>query len=181
MKKLFLVLSLAMIATTAYADIQGAPFSPEVDKRFNAIEQGNHLITGANPAGSADGHLVKQYVKATYDFAKKGGAVGAIDLGVSIPANSVETRTWMYDITKPTTAAGGTLAFYCGNAANADLLQPLAAASFPAAGGVADGTQTGAAANFSTVSSKCNINAKIATGALTAGKVVVYVEYAVHQ
>lgn len=180
MKKFLLSLTLLFVTIAANAAIVGAPFIPEEDTRFDAIEQGN-TIKQTYPAGSADGHYVKQYVKATYDFAKKGGAIGSIDLGVSIPANAVETRSWVYDITQPTTSAAGTLAFYCASSASPDLKQPTAAASYPAAGAVAEGTQTGTAANFSVVSSKCNINAKIGTGALTAGKVVLFVEYAVHQ
>lgn len=181
MKSIFLAVALLLTSVQAHTAILGAPYTPEEDKRFDAIEQGQRYKQGIYPAGSADGHYAKQLVKATYDFSKQGGSVGSIDLGVAIPANAIETRSYLYSVTQPTTSASGTLAFYCASSSSPDLKQPTAAASYPAAGAVADGTQTGAAANFSTVSSACNIKAKIGTGALTAGKVVLYVEYVVHQ
>ena len=184
--KLFILSLLPLLAGAqmAMADIKGAPYIPEIDCRFNALEQGQTLASGCSgfPIGSADGHYVKQVAKATYDFSKKGGAVGSIPLGVTIPANAIETRSYLYSITQPTTSASGTLAFYCASSTNPDLKQATAAASYPAAGSSADGTQSGVASNFSVVgTSACTINAKIATGALTAGKVVLYVEYVVHQ
>jgi hypothetical protein len=181
MKKYLACLALALFALTAYADIEGAPYIPEIDARFNALEQGNHFKNNCYPNGSCDGHWSKQYAQATYDFSKQTGAVNTYDLGVSIPKNAIETRTFIYSTTKPTTSAGGTLAFYCASSTSPDLLQPLAAGSFPAAGAVADGTQSGAASNFSVVPAKCDITAKIATGTLTAGKVTIFVEYMTHQ
>ena len=111
--KLFILSLLPLLAGAqmAMADIKGAPYIPEIDCRFNALEQGQTLASGCSgfPIGSADGHYVKQVAKATYDFSKKGGAVGSIPLGVTIPANAIETRSYLYSITQPTTSASGTL------------------------------------------------------------------------
>ena len=184
MKSLILASLLAMsLMNTAMADIENAPFMPEIDRRFDALEQGNHIKQGLYPQGAADGHYVKQYVKATYDFTTMGGASTVHDLGVSIPANAVETRSWVYDIVQPVTnGSGAVIAFYCaGSVSNPDLKQPIGAGAYPAAGKVADGTQSGAATQFSTVASKCEINAAIQTGAITAGKIVLFVEYSIHQ
>jgi hypothetical protein len=182
MKHFILAAALAasLFSLHARADIEGAPFIPEVDRRFNAIEQGNHYKYNSYPAGSADGHYTRQMAQATYDFAKVGGlSTLSYDLGVSLPANAIITYAGIYSITKPTTAASGTLGFGCQNPGN--ILPQLAAASFGAAGVSVAGTQTGAVANWSVVTAKCDITATIGVGALTAGKVTLYINYVVHQ
>ena len=188
MKKFWLLIALACslvavdvaIVHHAHADIQGAPFIPEIDKRFDALEQGNHFKTGVYPSGAADGHWVKQLAVATYDFAKYTGAIGTYSLGTGLPKNAVITESWLYSITKPTTSASGTLAFKCQN--TGDILAATAAGSFAAAGASLDGVSTGAtAANFKYTTAACTMQAVIATGALTAGKVSAFVEYMVHQ
>ena len=184
MKQLILcaVLAFANLGIyNAHADIEGAPYLPEIDARFNAIEQGNHFLNNSYPSGAADSHYVQQEAQATYDFAKYTGATGTYDLGISIPANAIVTRTYLYSITKPTTSASGTLAFYCANATNAEFKLATAAASYPSAGALAEGNQTGTAANMSVISSKCDVHANIQTGALTAGKVTLFLNYVVHQ
>lgn len=181
MKTYSLVALLALSAVSAHADIQGTPFMPEEDARFNALEQGNHLLNNKFPMGSADGHWVQQEAQATYDFAKNTGGIANYDLGVPIPAGAIVTRSYLYSITKPTTSASGTLSFYCSNSANPEFKLPLAAASYPSAGALAEGIQTGTAANMSVISSKCDVHAGIATGALTAGKVTLFLNYVVHQ
>lgn len=197
MKKIALALSvlaaalalwIATPSKVARADIENAPFIPEIDARFNALEQGNHLVNNKFPMGSSDGHWVQQEVQATYNFAVQTGSstanpnglgAGIYDLGVSLPANAVITQTGVYSITKPTTSTGGTLAFYCQNQYN--LLNPTAAASFAGASAAIAGTQNNTITNWSTVTAKCDIAAKIATGALTAGKVTVFINYMTHQ
>lgn len=184
MKQLILcaVLAFANLAIwNAHADIEGAPYLPEIDARFNAIEQGNHFLNNSYPSGSADGHYVQQLAQATYNFAVQTGATGTYDLGVSIPANAIITRSYLYSITKPTTSASGTLAFYCNSSTNPEFKLDLAAASYPAAGALAEGIQTGTAANMSVIATKCDVHASIKTGALTAGKVTLYINYVVHQ
>jgi hypothetical protein len=176
MKKLFLLLALAATAVSAHAYIGGTPFLPEIDARFNALEQGNIPPT-TFPMGAADGHYVKQIAKATYDFSKYTGAVGTYNLGVSLPANAIILHSFVYSITQPTTSASGTLALKCQN--TGDILATTAAASFGAAGASIEGAATGTTYKYTTAA--CNLQAVIATGALTAGKVAVYVEYAVHQ
>lgn len=182
MRNFLLVAALALTVLgtcIAHADIEGAPFIPEVDARFNALEQGNHLQNNKFPMGSTDGHWVQQEAQATYDFAAQTGAIGTYDLGVSIPKNAVVTRSYLYSITQPTTSASGTLAWYCGTYQLFKVA--TAAASYGAAGAAIEGTQTGTAANMSTVSGNCDVKAVIATGALTAGKVTLFVNYVVHQ
>lgn len=185
MKQLILcaVLAFANLAIwNAHADIEGAPYLPEIDARFNAIEQGNHFLNNSYPSGAADGHYVQQEAQATYNFATQTGATGNYDLGVSIPANAIITRTYAYSITKPTTSASGTLGFYCNNNNNPELKASTVVASYGATGGApVDGIQSGAAANMSVIPTKCDVHATIGTGSLTAGKVTLYINYVVHQ
>lgn len=184
MKTFLISLLLAFSSFTAHADIEGQPFIPEIDARFNAIEQGQHynISPGAIQQGAGDGHSAKQVVQATYDFAKYTGALGTYDLGYGLPKNAEIVRSYIYSITQPATSASGTLEFYCQTSANGgNIKAPLAAGSYGAAGVAIEGLQTGTAANFSTVTAPCHIQAVIGTGALTAGKVTVFLEYVTHQ
>ena len=107
------------------------------------------------------------------------GATNTYDLGVSIPANAIIQRSFIYSLTQPTTSASGTLAFYCQNAG--DILTTTAAAAYASAGASIDGASTGSASTFKYTTAKCDIHAVVATGALTAGKVTAVVRYTVHK
>ena len=180
LSKFILIGLLALMAHSALADIEGAPFIPEIDRRFDALEQGNHLRQGAYPIGTQDGHWVQQEVQATWNFAKQGGtSTVAFDLGVSLPKNAVITQTGIWSLTQPVAVLGGNLAFYCQNQYN--LLNPTAAASFGAAGAAIAGTQNNTITNWSTVTAKCDIMAKIGGNVLTAGEVTIFVNYMIHQ
>lgn len=171
-------IAILLFTFVAHAAILNAPFNPEEDARFNALEGGN-TIPQTYPVGAADGHNVPQLAQATYNFATQGGAVGTISLGVKLPKNAIIHQAWLYSITKPTTSASGTLAFTCQNAG--DVGAATAAASYAAAGASIAGAATGAASAFTYTTAACTIQAVIATGALTAGKVTAFVEYTVHQ
>ncbi len=181
MRTFLLSLLLCFSAVAARADIEGAPFLPEEDVRFNAIEQGNHYKQYCVPAGSCDGHYAKQTAQATYDFTVNGGSStvnsGTVDLGVALPAKATILRSYLYVNTQPQTSNSGTLAFFCQTANN--IKTATAAASW--ATGWVDGAATGASSVFGDITAACNISAKIATGALTAGKVTAYVEYVTHK
>lgn len=177
MKQFILVLLLAVGSINAFADIENAPFIPEVDRRFNAIEQGNHYNYSTFPMGSKDGHWAQQEVQATYDFATYTGASSSYDLKVALPKNAVIQNTGIYSITQPTGA--GTLAFQCQNAGN--LLAATAPGSFATAGSAISGVETGPGSTWKTVTAACDITAVIASSTLTAGKVTVFVDYVIHQ
>lgn len=168
--KTFLVLFTILAATLAHAEIKGSPFSPEADVRFNKLEE--NYATGLV---GKDGHHVKQVLQVTYDFSVSGGAIGTITLPQKLPKGAIIQRSYVYSVTQPTTSASGTLAFQCQN--SGDVLAATAAASFGAAGASIDGASTGSAANFKYITSECSMKAVIATGALTAGKVIAIVEY----
>ena len=176
-----LLLIMGVAAPHARADIENAPFIPEIDRRFNAIEQGNHYQYSKFPMGSADGHWTQQAVQATYNFATMGGAISYQDLGISLPAGAVVTQAGAWSLTKPTTSASGTLAFTCGASPVFTFLNATAAASYASAAAAIAGNSNGTITNWSTITTKCDINALIATGALTAGKVTLFVNYWMHQ
>ena len=181
MKKLVLSLMLGLCLFTAphaRADIEGAPFIPEIDKRFNAIEQGNHYKTGSYPAGAADGHYAQQSVQASYNFSTVGGTAGTYDLGVSLPKNAIITRSYLYSIKQPYGTSSPKIAFFCQTANN--IYNPSNTLSVSADGTFAEGSQTGTAANMSVITAKCDISA-VTTGTIQSGLVTVYVDYVVHQ
>lgn len=178
MKKLFVafgfIFALGLFAN-AHADIEGTPYIPEIDNRFDKIEEGYFTA----PA-TLDGHHRQQVVQATYDFSKQTGAVKTYQYpNATLPKGAIITRSYAYSITQPTTSASGTLAWSCQNQGN--IFAATAAASYGAAASTVDGVESGAASAFRNITVPCILSATIGTGALTAGKVTVFVEYVTHQ
>jgi len=186
MKSLILVLLLSLFPLSALADLEGAPYIPEIDARFNAVEQGNHFKTtcgSVGGVGSCDGHWARQLVSATYDFSTLTGSstlnAGIYNLGVSIPANSIITESALYSGIKPSSVNSATLGFYCQN--SADIITDTLYSSYGAAGVAINGSSSGATVgNFKYITAKCDVHAKIATGNLIAGRVTAFVEYWTH-
>lgn len=178
LSKFILIGLLALMANSALADIEGAPFIPEIDRRFDAIEQGNHYKFNNFPQGSADGHYAQQEAQATWDFAKQGGGSTApFDLGVALPANAIVIGASAWSITKPTGNVGAKLGFYCNT--GADLMTDTVVGSFGSAGNAVAGAETYTATSWSTILVKCDIKARISGNSITAGKVTLYVNYVV--
>lgn len=134
------------------------------------------------------GLLQQEYV---YDFAVDGGATGTIDLSAKagyapVPVGAVITDFHYYVETAVTTSASGTLAF--GNGDNDDgYVSATAAASLGnnAVGSASgadsallwDGTNDHMIPIYVADADDGKMNAKIETGALTAGKVRAVVTY----
>jgi hypothetical protein len=117
-------------------------------------------------------------VKGIWDFADQGGAVGTGFLKdedgneIQLPAGAIITQVFTYEETNVTTSASGTLALTA--ASSGDLMAAKAAASWS---GIQDGVPVNTAATMIRLSSAAKLQYEIATGALTAGKVQVYVEF----
>jgi hypothetical protein len=187
----FLGIAIALLFTTTSFAAK-TPYPPEIDKRFYQLEHpsgttGQSLATGAvlvgNAAGKAapvnagtNGNGVLHIAKATYDFSSMGGTIGAISLGVTIPANSTIIRSWIYTVTQ-VAGATSTVALSC---ANANDIFSAASMTSITAGTITEGVSTGAASAFKPVTTACPITATIATANLTAGKFNVYTEYVTH-
>lgn len=117
--------------------------------------------------------------KAKYDFAVQGGAVATGNLvgengqTVVLPNKAVVVDCLIDVLTPATTSAGGTMALGTGQAGN-DLKAALAAASYT---GLLACVPVGSAATSIKLTADRTMTYTIATGALTAGKVWVYVYY----
>jgi hypothetical protein len=126
-------------------------------------------------------------VRQVWDFAVNGGAVGVANLDVLLPEGAIVTGGFIHVLTAVTTSASGTLSF--GLNSNVDLLAATAAGSLtanailplipsttaaisgdPHASGVANSRPLRLTADR-------ELKAEVATGALTAGKVAVYLEF----
>lgn len=179
--KLLKVLSLMLaisLPALSHAAILNAPFQPEVDARFNALE-GPSFINLNYANFGADSVAVKHTAQATWDFAVQGGASALYDLHVQVPKNAIITRSYLYSTTQPTTSTSGTLSFLCQNAG--DIKASTLATSYATAASTIEGVSTGSASTFKYITAACDIQASIATGPLTAGKVTAFVEYVIHQ
>jgi hypothetical protein len=117
--------------------------------------------------------------RATYDFAVDGGATSTItpSAGVVIPANAIVTEAWIDVIASVTSAGAGTVAVQLVNAG--DILGTTAKTSLSAGTvlvGVPNGNDTTAPAPLK-IASDATLQVVIATAALTAGKINIYIEY----
>lgn len=127
------------------------------------------------------GYLLNQkrgVLKCVYDFSVQGGAIGTIKLvddtgqQAVLPIGALITQVYTDVVTALTTSASGTLSL--GANTTVDLLAATAAATFS---GTQAGIATGTAATMVKLTAARNIVAAIATGALTAGKLNVFVEF----
>lgn len=209
MKHTILAVLLALTSSIAMgAAHDTSPFEPEVDKRFKVLEAtgiGGSLASGKVIVGSAggvatartlsgaatvnntgvvsvsdtsaDGAYAAKVVKATYDFGTMGGAVSTISLGQTLPAKALIRQAWFYVDTTPTSGGTPAVTFFCEDAAN--LLASTDVTTW-SAGQFKSGVETGTAATMvGAISAQCNISIGIATAALTAGKIELFVEYTV--
>jgi len=134
-------------------------------------------------APAADGLGLMRVARATYDFAEHGGAIGAINLGVTIPDNAIVCGGFVDVVTTCTTASAdaGTMAIHVQSAN--DIVSAVA---------VSDGANPWDA-GLKAIVPKANtpestaikltadraITATIATQAFTAGKFTVFLYYLV--
>lgn len=118
-------------------------------------------------------------LKATYDFSVLGGAVGTVNLkgpdgkNVVLPNKALVVGCFIDVLTAGTTSASGTIAISTGQTA-ADIKAALAAASYT---GIVACIPIGTAATAIKLTADRTMTATIATGAITAGKFNVIVQY----
>lgn len=129
--------------------------------------------------------IIKQnqrLLKCTYDFTKQGGAISSINLQnedgkACIVPNKAIIRDVLIDVlTAGTTSASGTMALTAQSAG--DLKAALAAASYT---GLVAGVPVGTAATAIKMTADRTVIGTIATGALTAGKWNVLIEYIISE
>lgn len=118
---------------------------------------------------------------ATYDFSVLGGAIGTLTLHdiknqpAVLPKGAVITSCIIDVKTAATTSASGTIALSTGQT-GADLKAATAAASYT---GLVACIPVGSAATAIKLTADSTMTAVIATGAITAGKLTVAVQYIV--
>ena len=136
-----------------------------------------NLLDGLVAPG-VDGASIVRVAQATYDFAEHGGAVGAIDLGVTIPDNAIILDGMVDVITTCTTAGAdaGTMAIHVEGAGDI-----VAAVAVSAAADWDAGLRPIIPANTSITAVKTaaprQVTATIAVQDFTAGKFIVYLRY----
>ena len=119
-----------------------------------------------------------QVLFAQYDFAVQGGAIGTVNLlGLDgkpavLPQNAIIVLALIDVLTPCTTSASGTIALTAQSAG--DIKAALAAASYT---GLVAGIPVGTAATAIKMTADRTLQATIATGAITAGKFNVIIEY----
>jgi hypothetical protein len=113
----------------------------------------------------------------TYDFSLVGGAVGDLSTGIVLPDNAIVRRAFLDVITPPTSGGSATVAFKVQSAA--DLKAATAIASLTA--GVHDGALNDSVAAYIKLTAERTVYATVATAALTAGKIKIYVDYVVSE
>lgn len=112
------------------------------------------------------------YVKATYDFAELGGAVGDITLSLKLPAGALVYNGLVNVLTNPTSGGSATVALKIEG--SADL---LAATAISSVTGQIDLVPDGTAANVVALTEERSLTVTVATAALTAGKMDIYLQY----
>lgn len=130
---------------------------------------------------AADGLHAKRIARATYDFADKGGAVGSIGLGVSLPDNAIITRSWytvLSSLASTNNTATVALSIPTDDVAGIAAATALSANNYAA--GHHEGIQTGTAATFSKQTTAAReLTLTIGEEKLTAGKLILFCEYVV--
>lgn len=133
---------------------------------------------GANNANDQFGGGALQVVKATYDFAVDGGAIGTIQLfnSLVIPAGAIILGGICDPITTLTSGGGATMAIGIGSAAQTAAIK--AAAAF---GTYVGGTPLAIlpiwSGGFFAVAADGKVSVTIAGGTITGGKVAIHLVY----
>ena len=136
---------------------------------------------------ATDGTPELKISRTTFDFAVDGGTHNTdYDMGVDLPDNAVVTRAWYEVIT--TFQSGGTDAVVMGIGLPTDDAQGIIAFASISSGtpwdaGYHEAIQTGTAANFSTKTTAARAVtfsiSSSAAGDITAGKLVLFLEYVI--
>jgi hypothetical protein len=191
----FLVLCLALLSTTAFADRKGAPFHPHDDKRFDAAEDRLDILDAFNGTATEGAAFARKYARVVYDVSVDGGASIDYDTGVDLPAGAVVTAVMVYintAFTDGSTASPSSVALQCYAADDLMGLQQLESFSIntfffgrPAPTNATATSiiarSTSATSTYKSIPSACDIVVRVgSTGGLvplTAGKFTAVIEY----
>ena len=129
------------------------------------------LETAMRAPNVGEGIFTRQLAKAVYDFASDTGTVAAHKLGVTLPANSVVTAVHTHVLTAPTSGGSATIEILAGSTSL------VAATAIADVTGAATQTLAGTSVTSIAVSSASELTLTVAVAALTAGKVVIVVDF----
>lgn len=190
LQTLFVVLVCLSFALPSFATSR--PYSKESKSLYSrmAVVEGYDALQNIALDPTQDSALLASRVaKATYNAATMGGASEAtVSLGVTLPAKSIIKKAY-YQIATPglVSASNNTLAFYCGTTALTTATDHTGSYTFGNYKGgqvITAGTwDAGLAANMTYEPSACLLKAVVGTGTtgITAGKVILFVEYSVSE
>lgn len=171
MKKLVSFLCLYMcLVSSAHAAIMGAPFQPEIDVRFNNIEQSIYSI----PEAGNQGVFVDHHVKAVISTS----ASGTLSTGITIPQNAIIQQAYWFVSASGSPVNGTTLAFQC-DAAN-DIYSATNITNFQN-NTITSGVETGTAANMHLVTTAggCPVKAVVAVNTPTGAVWDLFIDYVI--
>lgn len=134
---------------------------------------------------SESGLVVQKKARVIFDSAgtdssgAANSAIGSHGTGVFLPTKAIITRVYWENVTGFTSAANtATIAITANSAGDLKAATAVSNAAYSTSGTFADGVQGGAAANFVQCSAEREIVLTVAVQALTAGRLVLWVEYA---
>ena len=115
-----------------------------------------------------------KHVHVVWDFAKDGGAIGAYNMGHVVPDNSIVERAFFEVITEPVSSGSTATVALSVESAN-DIKTATDEDSLTV--GLYEGVSTGTMATAIKTTANREITLTIASEALTAGKIVLYLDY----
>ena len=178
------ILLLLLVASTTFAGIAPGPLyilNRKMGQAATEAKLGKLIEEGGTYNLSKDGVQPKKLVQATYDVAVEGGGTGTHELGISIPDNAIITRAFLDVLTRPSQAsgaAGASLAVTINS--SGDVLAAKHAGTF-SSGSLLEGLQTGGTSAMVKTTAVRPLKVEVTNAALTAGKVLVYLEYVVSE
>ncbi len=143
------------------------------------------VVTEADlEVGTTDGLQPRRLLRATYDFAVDGGAISTIASGVVLPDNAIVTKCW-FDVITTFTSSTDAATFAINIPTDGDLHAAIAISegtnTFDA--GIQDcdtkGNDDDSKAAYIKTTAARDISWVIATEAITAGALVLFLEYVI--
>lgn len=167
----------------------------EINDKFDSLDSTNTTNTtniAANTAlltATSDGLNAARTARVTYDFATDGGAQGTIGLGVTLPDNAVIRRAW-YDVQTTFTSAGDLATVALNIPTDGDLVDAIAIGdgTNPWDAGIHDivnaanvAEDIDAPTGYLKLTGAREVSIVIATEDLTAGKLILFIDYVVSE
>lgn len=171
MKKMAIVVSIGMVFVlgmmlyVSKLNASQAPYGPQEEARFQALESGTGIVDGVLTVGklsdySATGFNVQRVAKFQIASTATNSATGTYTLPLTLPAGAIVEQFFVRIGTQFTATATSTLAIGC--ATTGDLLAATAITGI-ATSTITAGVQTGGAAAMSYITSTCTVKYTVAT------------------